>query len=296
MSGSRPTAAGAVAAEAGAAAGGRAHGRAARRVAVLGALLGLGFCVPALLAPWLAPHDPLALDLLGALGAPGWAHPLGTDEQGADILSRLLFGARISLAVGLATVAVSGTVGIAVGLVAGYAGGWLEQLAMRAVDVLLAFPGLLLAIALVAVLGPGLGNVVLALSALGWTGFARLVRGQVLTVKTRDYVLAARSLGAGHARLMLAHILPNVLAPVLVQASFGIAGAILSEASLSFLGLGAPPGTPSWGAMLAEGRHVLVEAPFVSIFPGLAILLVVLGFNLLGDALTDWLDPRRREA
>jgi peptide/nickel transport system permease protein len=137
---------------------------------------------------------------------------------------------------------------------------------------------------------------VLALSALGWTGFARLVRGQVLTVKTRDYVLAARSLGAGHARLMLAHILPNVLAPVLVQASFGIAGAILSEASLSFLGLGAPPGTPSWGAMLAEGRHVLVEAPFVSIFPGLAILLVVLGFNLLGDALTDWLDPRRREA
>jgi peptide/nickel transport system permease protein len=266
-----------------------------RRVLELSALLGLGFCAPALLAPWLAPHDPLGLDLLGSLAPPDWAHPLGRDEQGADILSRLLYGARISLLVGLATVTVSATLGIAVGLVAGYAGGWVEQAAMRAVDVLLAFPGLLLAIALVAVLGPGLGNVVLALSALGWTGFARLVRGQVLTVKGLDYVQAAQSLGAGHLRLMTRHILPNVLAPVLVQASFAIAGAILSEASLSFLGLGVPAGTPSWGAMLAEGRHVLVEAPHVSIFPGLAIMGVVLGFNLLGDALTDWLDPRRRQ-
>jgi peptide/nickel transport system permease protein len=264
-----------------------------RRVVVLAALLGLGFCLPAVLAPVLAPHDPLALDLMGSLAPPDWAHPLGRDEQGADILSRLIFGARISLVVGVATVAVSASVGIAVGLLAGYAGGWLEQLAMRVVDVLLAFPGLLLAIGLVAVLGPGLDNVVIALSALGWTGFARLVRGQVLSVKARDYVQAAASLGAGHLRLMTRHILPNILAPVLVQASFAIAGAILSEASLSFLGLGAPPGTPSWGAMLAEGRTVLVEAPFVSIFPGLAIMAVVLGFNLLGDAINDWLDPRR---
>ncbi len=270
--------------------------RPARRVLALGALLGVGFCLPALLAPWLAPHDPLALDLLDALAPPGTAHLLGSDAQGGDILSRLLYGARISLLVGVATVSVSATLGIAVGLLAGYAGGWSEQAAMRAVDVLLAFPGLLLAIALVAVLGPGLGNVVIALSALGWTGFARLVRGQVLTVRARDYVLAAESLGAGHLRLMLRHILPNVLAPAVVQASFGIAGAILSEASLSFLGLGVPAGTPSWGAMLAEGRTVLVEAPLVSVYPGLAIMAVVLGFNLLGDALTDWLDPRRREA
>jgi len=272
----------------------RRASRPARRVLLLGALLGLGFCLPALLAPWLAPHDPLALDLLASLQPPDAAHLLGTDEQGADIFSRLLYGARISLLVGVATVSVSATLGIAVGLLAGYAGGWVEQAAMRAVDVLLAFPGLLLAIALVAVLGPGLSNVVIALAVLGWTGFARLVRGQVLTVKARDYVLAAHSLGAGHVQLMLRHILPNVLAPVLVQASFSIAGAILAEASLSFLGLGAPAGTPSWGAMLSEGRHVLVEAPLVSVYPGAAIMAVVLGFNLLGDALTDWLDPRRR--
>lgn len=273
----------------------RGRRRPGRRALVLALLLGGCFCLPALLAPLLAPHDPMAVDLLSTLLPPSWAHPLGTDQQGADILSRLIFGARISLVVGVATVAVSASLGTAVGLLAGYAGGWLEELAMRVVDVLLAFPGLLLAIGLVAVLGPGEGNVVIALSALGWTGFARLVRGQVLTVKERDYVVAATSLGAGHLRLMLRHILPNVLAPVLVQASFAIAGAILSEASLSFLGLGAAPGTPSWGAMLADARTVLTEAPMVSVYPGLAILLVVLGFNLLGDALTDWLDPRRRD-
>lgn len=270
--------------------------RPARRVLLLASLLGLGFCLPALLAPWLAPYDPLALDLTGSLAPPELAHPLGRDEQGADILSRLLHGARISLAVGLITVSITASVGISVGLLAGYAGGGVEQVAMRLVDVLLAFPGLLLAIALVAVLGPGLGNVIIALSALGWTGFARLVRGQVLTVKALDYVQAAHGLGAGHLRLMAVHILPNVMAPALVQASFAIAAAILSEASLSFLGLGVPAGTPSWGAMLAEGRYVLSEAPYVSIFPGLAIMGVVLGFNLLGDALADWLDPKRRVA
>jgi peptide/nickel transport system permease protein len=261
---------------------------------ILGGLLGLGFLLPALLAPLLAPHDPFSLDLAGALAPPGGGFPLGRDEQGADILSRLLYGARISLVVGVATVTVSAAIGIAVGLAAGYLGGWVEQALMRLVDVLLAFPGLLLAIALVAVLGPGLANVVIALSALGWTGFARLVRGQVLTVKSRDYIQAAVAVGVGDLRMMAVHILPNMLGPVLVQASFAIAGAILSEASLSFLGLGAPPGTPSWGAMLSEGKHVLVEAPHVSIFPGLAIMAVVLGFNLLGDVLNDFLDPRRR--
>ena len=165
---------------------------------------------------------------------------------------------------------------------------------MRLVDVLLAFPGLLLAIALVAMLGAGKTNVVIALSALGWTGFARLVRGQVLAVKNLDYVQAAEGLGANHLRIMGRHILPNIMAPVLVQSSFAIAGAILSEASLSFLGLGVAVGEPSWGAMLSEGRYVLFEAPFVSIFPGTAIMLVVLGFNLLGDAVADWLDPKRR--
>ena len=197
--------------------------RPARRALLLTTLLGLGFVLPALLAPWLAPADPLALDLLASLSPPDWAHPLGTDEQGADILSRLLYGARISLGVGLITVAISASVGIAVGLAAGYAGGWVEQVAMRVVDVLLAFPGLLLAIALVAVLGPGLGNVVLALAALGWTGFARLVRAQTLALREREFVLAARAVGAQPGRIMFLHILPNVAAPVLVQASFSVA-------------------------------------------------------------------------
>lgn len=261
----------------------------------LGLLLAVAFLLPALLAPWLAPHDPAALDLAGSLAPPSAAHLLGQDEQGADILSRLLYGARISLVVGGSTVFFSATIGIVVGLLAGYLGGWVEQALMRSVDVLLAFPGLLLAIALVAVLGPGLANVVIALSVLGWTGFARLVRGQVLSVMTQDYVLAAQAMGVGPWRMMLRHILPNISAPVLVQASFAIAGAVLAEASLSFLGLGAPPGTPSWGAMLSEGKYVLVEAPHVSIFPGLAIMGVVLGFNLLGDVLNDYLDPKRRE-
>jgi len=266
-----------------------------RRLLWLSVLLALGFVLPALLAPWLAPHDPMAMDLAASLELPSAAHPLGRDEQGADILSRLIHGARISLMVGLSSVAASTLVGVTLGLVAGFLGGWVEQALMRLVDVLLAFPGLLLAIALVAVLGPGLGNVVIALAALGWTGFARLVRAQVLSERERDYVLAARSLGAGPLRIMFRHILPNISAPVLVQASFSVAGAILAEASLSFLGLGAPPGTPSWGAMLSEGKHVLMEAPHVSLFPGAAIMLVVLGFNLTGDALADHLDPRRRE-
>ena len=267
---------------------------AAQRSAVLGGLLALGFLLPALLAPLLATHDPFAIDLFGSLAPPGPEHLLGQDDQGGDIFSRLLFGARISLLVGVATVSVSATVGISVGLLAGYRGGWVDQVLMRLVDVLLAFPGLLLAIALVAVLGPGLSNVVLALTALGWTSFARLVRGQVLAEKGRDYVTAAQALGAGGVRVMLRYLLPNLMAPVLVQASFAVAGAILSEASLSFLGLGVSAGTPSWGAMLSEGRHVLLEAPRVSAAPGMAILVVVLGFNLLGDALGDLLDPRRR--
>jgi len=269
--------------------------RAGKKTILLLSLLGLGFCAPAVLAPWLAPYDPGGMDLAGALDPPSAGHWLGQDESGADILSRLLYGGRVSLLVGVATVLVSATVGTLVGLLAGYAGGWVEQALMRLVDVLLAFPGLLLAIAFAAVLGPGLGNVIVALSVLGWTGYGRVVRGQVLALRELDYVMAARALGMGHGRIMAVHLLPNILPVLWVQASFGLAGAILAEASLSFLGLGMPPGTPSWGAMLADGKAVLMQAPHVSLFPGLCILLVVLGFNLLGDALADWLDPRRRE-
>ena len=269
-------------------------GREARRALMLAALLTAGFLLPAVFADLLAPFDPSAVDLSGGLQPPDASHLLGRDQQGADILSRLIHGAQISLFVGFWTVTVSTLLGVAVGLLAGYAGGWVEQLLMRLVDVLLAFPGLLLAIALVAMLGAGKTNVVIALSALGWTGFARLVRGQVLAVKNLDYVQAAEGLGANHLRIMGRHILPNIMAPVLVQSSFAIAGAILSEASLSFLGLGVAVGEPSWGAMLSEGRYVLFEAPFVSIFPGTAIMLVVLGCNLLGDAVADWLAPKRR--
>lgn len=267
----------------------------ARKVWILCALLGAGILLPAIFAELIAPHDPYLGELSAALASPGGGYLLGRDEQGMDILSRLIFGARISLIVGLATVAVSALVGVTLGMIAGYLGGWVEQLLMRLVDVLLAFPGLLLAIALVAVLGPGLSNVVIALAALGWTGFARLSRAQVLAVKQMDYVQAAIAMGAGNSRMMLRHVLPNMLTPILVQASFAIAGAILSEASLSFLGLGVPPGTPSWGAMLSEGRYVLFEAPHVTLFPGLAIMLTVMGFNLLGDALSDALDPKRRD-
>lgn len=257
-----------------------------------GMLVLLLFVVVAILAPWLASSDPFEIRLQEQLRPPSAEHPLGQDGNGADILSRLIYGARISLGIGLTVVALSAAIGITIGLVSGYYGGWLDTLLMRAVDVLLAFPGLLLAIALVAVLGPALSNVVLALAALGWVGFARLVRGLVLTLKEQPFVLAARTSGASDGRILCLHVLPHVLSPVLVQATFGIAGVVLAESSLGFLGLGAPPGTPSWGAMLSEGRGVLFIAPHVSIFPGLAILLLVLALNFLGDGLRDHLDPR----
>lgn len=246
----------------------------------------------AVLAPWLAPYDPYAIELGAQLEPPSWPHPLGRDGNGSDILSRLLWGSRISLGVGIAVVALSASIGVAVGLVSGYYGGVLDTAVMRLVDILLAFPGLLLAISLVAVLGPDVRNVVLALAVLGWVSFARLVRGQVLAVKERPYVLAARTSGQRDRRILLVHVLPNVLSPVIVQATFGVASVILAESSLSFLGLGAAPGTPSWGAMLSEGKQVLLDAPHVSIFPGLAIMLVVLAFNVVGDGLRDRLDPR----
>ena len=249
------------------------------RIRLYSSILLSFFVIPALLAPWIAPHDIDQMDLIRQLETPSFDHWMGLDENGSDIFSRLLAGARISLYVGFWVIGISTVIGVSLGLLSGYFGGWLDIVLMRIVDVLLAFPGLLLAIALVAVLGPDINNVILALSALGWVAYARLVRGQVLSVREEEYVLAARTSG------MQAW-------PVIVQTTFSLAGTIISESSLSFLGLGAPPGTPSWGAMLSEGRYVLWEAPHVSVFPGLAILFVVLIFNLLGDALRDYFDPK----
>lgn len=246
----------------------------------------------ALFAPWLAPGDPYRGDLGASLQAPSGTALLGTDEQGRDLLSRVLFGARISLAVGLASQGIALGLGLALGLVAGYYGRWVDALLMRLADVTLAFPSLLLLIAIAAAVRPSLPVIFVVIGVVGWAGMARLVRGQVLVVRGLDYVQAARALGASDARLALRHILPNVLAPVVVAATLGIGGAIMAEAALSFVGLGAQPPAPSWGAMVAEGRDLLRVAPWVSLFPGLAIGAAVLGVNLVGDGLRDALDVR----
>jgi peptide/nickel transport system permease protein len=247
----------------------------------------------AIAAPWLSPYDPSSQQLSLRLERPSFAHPFGLDELGRDILSRVLAGARISLAVGLTVVGISSLVGIFLGSVAGYFGGWLDDLISRAIDVLLAFPGILLAIALVAVLGPSLVNVVMALSVIGWVSYARLVRGQVLKAREFEFVQAARALGASASRILLRHVVPTTMPAVMVQATLGMAGAILAEASLSFLGLGVQPPTPSWGTMLNGGRLHLLDAPHLTIFPGAAIAVLVLGFNFLGDGLRDAVDPKR---
>jgi len=263
-----------------------------RRLVLLSSALLLFFVIPALLAPWIAPYSPESMKLIEELRPPSLSHWFGQDENGSDILSRLLYGARISLYVGVSVMTISSLIGVAAGMLSGYYGGWWDMILMRIVDILMAFPGLLLAIALVAVLGPDINNVIIALSALGWVSYARLVRGQVLSVRETEYVLAAQTSGMSDLRVMTYHIIPNILPPVIVQTTFSLAGTIISESSLSFLGLGAAPGTPSWGAMLSEGRDVLMEAPHVSIFPGLAIVIVVLSFNVLGDALRDYFDPK----
>lgn len=254
-------------------------------------LVGLVLVV-ALVAPWLAPHDPTAQALQRRLESPSRAHWLGLDELGRDILSRLILGTRVSVGVGLAVVLLAGAFGTLVGAVAGYAGGRVDAALMRAADVFMAFPGILLAIALVAVLGPALRNVVVALVVIGWVGYARLVRGQLLQLRETEFVLAARAAGVRPAGVVIRHLLPNVLPTLVVQASLGMAGAILSEASLSFLGLGIQPPTPSWGAMVNAGRSHLLDAPHLALFPGTAIVLTVMGLNFLGDSLVQWLDPQ----
>jgi len=246
----------------------------------------------AVFGPWLTPYDPVSQNLALRLAAPSWSHPLGLDELGRDLLARLLAGARVSLFVGCAVVGISSIVGIGIGSVAGYLGGKTDTAIGRLMDVLLAFPGILLAIALVAVLGPSLRNVVLALVTIGWVGYARLVRGQVLKVRELEFVQSARALGAPLSRVLLHHVIPSTFSAVTVQATLGMAGAIIAEASLSFLGLGVQPPTPSWGTMLDAGRAHLFDAPHLTVVPGAAIALLVLGFNFLGDALRDRLDPR----
>ena len=258
----------------------------------VGLVIVLVAVLAALVGPALSPYNPAAQELARRLEPPTLSHPFGLDELGRDILARLLAGARISLLVGLAVVSVSSVVGMLVGSIAGYFGGRVDDVISRVVDILMAFPGILLAIALVAVLGPSLTNVVLALSVIGWVGYARLVRGQALRARELDFVHAARALGAGSPRVVLRHVLPTAFPAVVVQATLGMAGAIIAEASLSFLGLGVQPPTPSWGTMLDAGRAHLFDAPHLTIFPGLAIALLVLGFNFLGDGLRDRVDPK----
>jgi len=241
----------------------------------------------AVAAPILSPHDPNAQNLAADLALPSLDHPLGCDKLGRDQLSRLIYGGRVSLTVGVSSVIASVSIGLLIGAIAGYAGGATDFWLMRLVDVLLAFPGMLLAIALAAVFGPGLPNVVLALSLVGWTGYARLVRGEVLAIRERDHVEAAVALGVPASSILLRHVLPLVAAPLAVQATFGVAGAIVGEASLSFLGLGVQAPTPSWGSMINDGRSFLLVAPRLTVYPGVAILLMVLGVHSLGDRLRD---------
>jgi peptide/nickel transport system permease protein len=257
-----------------------------------GIVILLVFTGAALLAPVLAPHDATRQNLANDLIAYSNKHPLGTDKLGRDILSRLIYGARISLIVGVATVAVSGAIGLLIGSLAGYFGGWLDQWLMRVVDILMAFPGILLAIAFTAVLGPGLDHVILALCLIGWTGYARLVRGEILSLREREFVQAARALGCKPSRMILRHLLPNLLPPLVIQATFGLAAAIIAEGSLSFLGLGVEAPTPSWGAMLNDGRQFLLVAPHLTTYPGLAVMLTVFALNLVGDALQNKLENR----
>jgi len=258
----------------------------------VGAAIVLIAALAAIVGPAVAPFDPAAQNLALRLAGPGGAHPFGLDELGRDILARVLAGARISFLVGLTVVTVSASVGTLLGALAGYFGGIVDDVIGRVMDVLLAFPGLLLAIALVAVLGPSLGNVLFALTAIGWVGYARVVRGQVLRTRELEYVQAARALGAETPRILWHHVVPTALPAVVVQATLGMAGAIIGEAALSFLGLGVQPPTPSWGTMLNGGRAHLLDAPHLTLFPGLAIAVLVLGFNFLGDGLRDLTDPK----
>jgi peptide/nickel transport system permease protein len=264
-------------------------------LASAGMVLVAVFIIFALFAPWIAPQNPSNIDLPSRLQPPSRAHWFGTDELGRDILSRVIYGARISMLVGGSVVAGSLLLGLVLGSIAGYYGGLADKFFnVIVMNAFLSFPGILLAIAFVAFLGPGIFNLILALCIGGWVGYARLVRAQVLAVKEKEFVEAARALGASDWRIITRHILPNIIQPVIVQAAIGMAGAVLAEATMSFLGLGVPPPTASWGSMLNDGRAHLFDAPHLVLFPALAVMLAVLSFNFIGDALRDYMDPRSR--
>jgi peptide/nickel transport system permease protein len=264
-------------------------------LAAIGVVLLVLFVVCALFAPLLAPQDPAEIALKARLMGPNAAHWFGTDELGRDILSRVLFGARISMVVAVSVVGLSLAIGVVAGCAAGFYGGWVDTVVnVYVMNAFLALPGILLAIAFVAFMGPGLGNVIMALAISGWVGYARLVRGQVMAVKEREFVEAARALGASNARIVVRHILPNIVQPLIVQAAIGMAAAVLAEATLSFLGLGIPQPAASWGSMLNDARSHLFDSPHLVFFPAMAVMLCVLSFNFIGDALRDYLDPRTR--
>jgi peptide/nickel transport system permease protein len=262
------------------------------KLAFAGLLIVLGLIVLAIIGPAIAPYDPNDINVRDRSQAPSWSHLFGTDDRGRDILSRVLYGARVSLKVGVIAVGISATVGTFLGAISGYFGGWLDEVVMRLTDVLFAFPAILLAIAIMAMLGPSASNAMIAIGVVYTPIFARITRGSVLAVRSDVFVEAARALGAGSPRIIARHIMPNVLAPVIVETTLSLAFAILAEAALSFLGLGTPPPAPSWGRMLSEGRDFMQDAPWMGFFPGMAIVLAVMGFNFLGDGLRDALDPR----
>ena len=264
------------------------------RMAMAGAVIVLVMFVLAAAAPLLG-RDPGAIDIAQRLLAPGWRHPLGTDDLGRDVLTRILYGARISLLVGFVAVGIATGIGILLGAVAGYYGRWVDALLMRFVDIMLCFPTFFLILAVIAFLDPSIWNIMIIIGLTGWMGVARLVRAEFMSLRERDFVLAARAVGADDARIIFRHILPNALSPVLVSVTLGVAGAILTESALSFLGIGVQPPTPSWGNMLITGKQTLGTAWWMSVFPGLAILVTVLGYNLLGEGIRDALDPRLRD-
>lgn len=266
-----------------------------RPVAVIGLVIVLAFVVLALVAPWIAPYDPFASDFGKILAKPSPQHLLGTDELGRDILSRILYGSRISLVVGLVAVGIAAAIGVPLGLTAGYYGGALDNLVMRIIDILMAFPSILLAIIIVSILGPSLENAVIAVGVFTVPAFARLARGEVLGIKNQEYIEAARAMGASDAWIIFWHILPNIISPLIVWSTLNVSSAILTAAGLGFLGLGAQPPSPEWGAMLAKGREYLLVAPHLTTYTGLAILMLALGLNLLGDGLRDILDPKLKE-
>ncbi len=265
------------------------------KLALLGGVIVLFLALTAILAPWLSPHDPGEIDVTRILEAPSREHPLGTDQLGRDVLSRMIWGSQISLLVGFVAVGILSIIGVFLGSLAGYYGGWIDSVIMRFVDIMLCFPTFFLILAVIAFVSPSIWAIMIVIGVFGWMGVARLIRAEILSLKEREFILAARSQGGGDLRIIFRHLLPNALSPVLVSAILGVAAAILTESALSFLGIGVQPPTPSWGNMLTAGKDNIDIAWWLSLYPGLAILITVLGYNLLGEGSRDALDPRLRD-